>query len=168
MTGWMTPPTFVTATPAASTDLNIIRDDLIDLDERTTPYFAEDTTTRTTTSTSYVTLGIASVAAPIGANGLATVNIYSSFQGDTIGALVLISYKITGAATYGPNDSDSVTYQVANVLYSARYGAQAIASIGAVAPGSARRSCTFTMMFKVSSGIGSFQNSRIIVTPGGS
>jgi hypothetical protein len=166
--GFNTPPTFVTATPVASTDLNVLSQDIIDLDERTTAYFAADATTRTTASTSYVTLGSASVSAPIGANGLATVNIYSSFQGDTIGALVLVSYKITGAATYGPNDSDSVTYQVANTLYSARYGATALASIGAIAPGSARRSCTFTMMFKVSSGIGSYVDSRIIVVPQGS
>lgn len=168
MSGYVTPPTFTTLTPASSVALNALSTDIDDLDKRTTPYASGDGSTRTTNSTSYVTLGTAAVSAPIGANGLATVHMYSSFQGDTVGMLVLLSYKITGGATYGPVDNDAVTYQVANVSYSARYGATQLASIGAVAPGSARRNCTFTLMYKVSAGIGSFVDSRIVVIPLGS
>lgn len=165
MPGYLPPPTFGFDTPAASTDLNTLSADIADLDARTKPYVGTDGSTRTTTSNTFISLGTASVAAPIGANGLAIVSLYSSLQGDTIGALVEISYMITGGGSYGPLDHDSVTYQVANVLYSARYGAMHVAAIGAVTPGTPRRMCTFTMMYKTSSGTASFVDSRIVVIP---
>ncbi|HEY3407519.1 MAG TPA: hypothetical protein VGK53_05035 [Propionicimonas sp.] len=160
---WTAPPTFVTGAVLTATSLQTLSDDLTDLDRRTTYSSGGDGSTRTTASTSYVTLGTAAVTATLGATGKALVTLYSSFQGDTIGMLVVLSYAITGAASYGPSDSDAVTYQVANTLYSARYGATHLADIGV---GSSGRSCTFTTKYKVNAGgIGSFKDSRITVCP---
>jgi hypothetical protein len=155
------PPVFVTGNALTAPQLNILSDDITDLDRRTTPVPAGDGTTRTTASSAYVTLGTAAVTAIIGSTGKALVTLYTSFQGDTVGMLVVMSYAITGATSYGPSDSDAITYQVANVLYSSRLGATHVAGPG-LNPGSS----TFTAKFKVSGGgTGSFKDSRITVTP---
>lgn len=156
---WSAPPTFVTGAVLTAAQLQTLSDDLTDLDRRTTPVAAGDGSVRTTNSTVYVSLGTAAVTCTIGSTGKALVTLYSSFQGDTVGMLVIMSYQITGAFSYGPSDSDALTYQVSDALFSSRHGATHVAT--GITPGS----CTFTAKYGVSSGTGSFKDSRITVTP---
>jgi hypothetical protein len=164
---WTAPPTFITGAVLTAAQLQTVSDDLTDLDRRTNPVADGKGASATTASSSYGNLSDGAgpaVTCTIGSTGKALVTLYASFQGDTVGLLLVMAYQISGAFSYGPSDSDAVTYQVANVLYSSRHGATHVAGPG-ITPGS----CTFAMKYKINGGgTGTFKDRRITVTPLGS
>lgn len=168
---WVDPTSQACATGDVITAgrFNVINGNLNDLDRRTTPYSFGLGASESTNSNVYgnlATVGPAQ-AANIGENGRALISFYSSFQGNTIGDLIIMSYAISGGATYGPLDFDALTHQIANVLYSVRHGLTHLADIGFAA--GPVRACTFTLKYKVNgTGTGTWQDRRIIVTPLGS
>lgn len=160
---WSAPPTAVTGAVITAAFWNTGgRDNLNDLDRRTSPTEATVNTGQSTSSTSYTDLATAgpAVTVTIGATGKALVAIYTS-AANTTNNYALAGYAVSGATTAAASDLASIQHGSSVAI---RAGATLL-HLGLNAG-----SNTFTMKYRKDAGAGTadFTGRRILVTPLGS
>lgn len=158
---WTAPRTWVTGEVVTAALLNThLRDDLIDLDRRTSPTEATVATAQTTTATSYGDLGTAgpAVTQTIGSTGKALIAIYAAIH-NSGGNFSLMSYAVSGATTVAASDASSLQTSVADDL---RVGATMLHT------GLNAGSTTFTAKYRVTANTGTFTGRRLLASPLGS
>jgi hypothetical protein len=160
---WSAPPTAVTGAIITAAFWNTGgRDNLVDLDRRTSPTAATVDTGQTTSSLSYTDLATAgpAVAVTIGSTGKALVAIYASLA-NTTNNYALAGYAVSGASTVAAAD-----------LAALQHGSSIAIRAGATLLHESliAGSNTFTMKYRKDAGAGTadFTGRRILVTPLGS
>lgn len=159
---WSSPPTAVTGAVITAAFWNTGgRDNLNDLDRRTSPSQSTVITVQTTTSLSYTDLATVgpSVAQTIGATGKALVAIYAAMS-NTAGQFSLMSYAVEGATTVAASDAASLqTSDIDGIRMGATLLHETLNS----------GSNTFKAKYRVSAAsTGSFTGRRLLVTALGS
>lgn len=142
-----------------------VRDNMIDLDRRTTSTGATVATSQTSTSSSSVdltTVGPA-VTVTIGSTGRAMVSLYCAQNNSTSGDVVFMGFALSGANTLAPTDALSLAFTSPVPGGGTRYGASFLLQ------GLTAGSTTFTAKYRISvGGTGTWSDRQIIVTPLGS
>lgn len=155
---WTAPRTWVTSEVVTAAQLNThLRDNLIDLDRRTTTTQGAVGALQSTTSTAYTdmaTVGPA-VTVTIGAVGKALVSLYCALS-NASGNFALMSWSTIGASTTFASDDWSLQY---NGTSDVRMGGTVMFLGGAAG------STTFTAKYRATSGTAAFNARRILVTP---
>ena len=160
---WTAPRTWVTGEVVTAALLNThLRDNLVDLDRRTSPNEATVNSGQTTSSLSFTDLATVgpAVTQTIGSTGKALVAIYASLA-NTTNNYALAGYAVSGASTVAAADLSSLQHGSSIAI---RAGATLL-QIG-LTPGSN----TFTMKYRKDAGAGvaDFTGRRIAVTALGS
>ena len=160
---WTTPRSWVTGEVVTAALLNThLRDNLVDLDRRTSPTDATVNTAQTTASTTFTDLATPgpAVTVTIGSTGKALVAIYASLAHSTSN-YALAGYAVSGASTVAASD-----------LASLQHGSSVAIRAGATLlhTGLTAGSNTFTMKYRNNTGTGlaDFTGRRILVQPLGS
>lgn len=140
-----------------------LRDNMLDLDRRSTATGAVVATNQTTATTSYTDLATVGPAATvtIGAAGKALVSIYCAC-GNTGANPSFMGFAISGASTVAASDSQSIVLVAASSSQVIRFGCTFLV------PGLASGSTTFTAKYKAGAGTGSWSDRSIVVTPSSS
>lgn len=167
---WTDPSGHVYATGevlAASTLNTYVKDNLIDLDRRTTITGATTATLETTTtSASYVNLATTGPAATvtIGSVGQCMCDVYSLLSNTTANQAALMGFAVSGATTVGAADAFAIQGASASAGLATRTDAAFLVS--SLTAGSN----TFTAKYRssLSPNVANFQDRKIIVTPLGS
>jgi hypothetical protein len=165
---WTDPSGHVYATGevlSASSLNTYVKDNLIDLDRRTTVTGATVATTETTTSTSYAALATAgpAVTVTIGSAGLAIVELYCFLTNTASTNPPLMAYAVSGATTVAASDSVAIASTPPVAAAGFRIGASYYIS------GLTAGSNTFTAKYKIfTSGTAQFADRKATVTPLGS
>lgn len=165
--GWTAPSGHVFATSEVVTAavLNTyVKDNLIDLDRRTTITTQEVATDESTASGGYGALATAgpAVTVTIGSTGLALVSLYAQAYSTTVGAGVHMSVVVSGATTLAASDGWAVKFMSPSAAEGPAYGATILFS------GLTAGSNTFTCQYRGGVGTAHFLNRRLGVTPLGS
>lgn len=151
----------------AATLNSYVKDDLIDLDRRTSPaaqYIAADEGTTSASYTNLTTAGPA-VAVVIGSTGKCLVSMYTTLYNTVAGDLAAMSYALSGATTRAALDIVALSFcpSVAGTAGGSRLGAT-IPDFGLAAG-----STTFTAKYAaLTGGTAHFTDRRLVVTPLGS
>jgi hypothetical protein len=160
---WSAPPTAVTGAIITAAFWNTGgRDNLIDLDRRTSPLAATVNTGETTSSTTYTDLATVgpAVTVTIGSTGKALVAIYASLA-NTTNNYALAGYAVSGASVVAAAD-----------LAALQHGSSIAIRAGATLlhQSLVAGSNTFTMKYRKDAGAGvsDFTGRRLLVTPLGS
>ena len=156
---WTAPRTWVTGEVVTAALLNThVRDNLIDLDRRTSPNEATVNTGQTTSSLSYTDLATVgpAVTQTIGSTGKALVALYASLM-NTTNNYALAGYAVSGASVVAAADLSALQHGSSVAI---RAGA-VLLQLG-LTPGSN----TFTMKYRKDAGAGvsDFTGRRIAVT----
>jgi len=146
----------------AATLNTYVKDNLLDLDRRTTALTSTVATAETTGSTAYTNLITVGPAVTVTTGSQAVVLLTCTTSENTAAANAWMSYAVSGATTTAPNDGLGLTAQnsTANI---ADARTVAILHTG-LTPGSN----TFTAKYRVTSGTGTFTQRKLIVLPLGS
>ena len=160
---WTAPRTWVTGEIVTAALLNThLRDNLIDLDRRTSPTDATINTGQTTSSLSFTDLATVgpAVTVTIGSTGKALVAIYSSLF-NTTNNYALAGYAVSGASTVAASDLAALQHGDSVAIRAGATLLQTGLTVG---------SNTFTMKYRKDAGAGvaDFTGRRILVTPLGS
>jgi hypothetical protein len=158
---WTAPRTWVTGEIVTAALLNThLRDNLVDLDRRTSPSEGYVGTIETTTSTTYTDLATAgpAVTQTIGSTGKALVALYAAMS-NAGGNFALMSYAITGATTAAAGDQYALQTNNASDI---RFGATVLQT------GLNAGSTTFTAKYRATATTAGFNGRRILVSPLGS
>lgn len=164
---WTAPRTWTTGEIVTAAQLNVhLRDNLIDLDRRTSPVFATVTPEQGTTSTTFTGLATAgpAVTVTIGSTGKALVTLYAYQYSNESGGTGLAGFSITGATTRAAEDKGALSFVSVSSLQGIRHGCvNPISSLNA-------GSTTFTTVYRSTSGTNtaSFGDRLLSVTPLGS
>lgn len=145
--------------------MNLIRDDLIDLDRRTTSSGAKVDTSQSTTSATFTDLTTSgpAVTVTIGSTGKAMIDIFSSLNNNTTGQGAVMGFAVSGATTVAAGDDYAISYSVAAANSGANLGAPFLLSTLTAGAN------TFTSKYHcTASGTATFQYRKIILTPLGS
>lgn len=164
---WTSPSGHVwtTAEIVSAANMNTyIKDDLIDLDRRTTTTAALVATDESTASAGYVALATAgpAVTVTIGSTGLALVALYAQAYSTTANAAVHMTVAVSGATTIAPSDGNAIKFMSPSGAEGPAYGATILFT--ALTAGSN----TFTANYRGGVGTAHFLNRRLAVTPLGS
>lgn len=164
---WTAPRTYTTGEIVTATILNTdVRDNLVDLDRRTTVTGGLVTAAETTASTSFTdltTVGPA-VTVTIGSTGKALVAVYASIDSNTTSARGYMGFGISGATTLAASLDRAIGY--ANSAVANRGGRMGSAFLQ---DGLNAGSTTFTAKYRADdTGTSRFADRRILVTPLGS
>lgn len=157
---------FVTGEVVTAATLNTyVKDNLIDLDRRTSPqgaYVATDESTSSATFVDLATVGPA-VTVVIGSTGKSLISIYCALYNTVAGSLAIMSYAWSGASTSPASDTWGIGFApaVGGAAGGARFGATHLGS-------SAAGSSTFSAKYLASADTAHFVNRRLVVTPLGS
>jgi hypothetical protein len=123
---WTAPRTWVTGEIVTAAHLNThLRDNLIDLDRRTTPFFATIATQQGTTATSFTDLATVgpAVTVTIGSTGKALMSLYTYQYSSDVGGTGLIGSAISGATTYPATDANgALSFASPSSLQGIRHG----------------------------------------------
>lgn len=144
--------------------MNGVRDQLDDLDRRTTTSAAEVLTGQSTTSTSFTdltTVGPA-VTVTIGSTGKAMSSLYAAFNNNTVGQESMMGLAVSGATTIAASDA----YALGMYAFTASAGLRMSAIF--LVTGLNAGSNTFTTKYRATGGTATFFNRRLLVTPLGS
>lgn len=163
---WTAPSTWTVGQVLTAAAMNQqLRDNMIDLDRRTTATGATVATSQTTTSASSVdltTVGPA-VTVTIGSTGRAMVSLYCAMNNSVSGDVVFMGFALTGANTVATSDAQSLAFTSPTAGGGIRFGAAWLMQ------GLTAGSTTFTAKYRISvGGTGTWQDRQIIVTPLGS
>lgn len=159
------PRTWVTGEIVSASQLNIhLRDNTLDLDRRTTIVAEYVVTSQTTASTSYAALATAGPAATVtvGATGKALISIACDMNNNTAAQTAFMAFQVTGATTRAASDEEAA------YLQSAIAGAGGVMGNTILLPGLTPGVNTFTSLYRVNAGTGTFKYRRLLVTPMGS
>lgn len=166
MTTWWDPTANLTIsvgeTPTAA-KLNKIRDDLSDLDRRTTLALATVATSETTTSATYTNLATVgpTVTTTIGTSGLVLVLVSARLYNSGVNTNRM-GFTVSGATTIGADDTRALTITSAVALADARISF--CVPVGGLNPGST----TFTAKYMCTGGTATFADRTIFIIPLGS
>lgn len=164
-TAWFAPATYTVSQIVTAANLNTyLRDNMIDLDRRTTSSSAIVATVQTTSSTTYVDLATVgpAVTVTIGSTGLANIGLYDAQNNNTAAAVTFTSFAISGANTLAASDSFSLAYTSPVGGAGIRFGYNLPIS------GMVAGATTFTSKYHVNTNTGTWQDRQIILTPLGS
>ncbi len=153
---------FVAGEVVSSATLNTyVKDNLIDLDRRTTPFNGYVGTNESTTSTAYADLTTVgpTVALTVGSSQKALVSFVAGLVNSVGTSLSYMSYAITGASTIGASDDKSVAIVQPTNAGTWRVGATVLEDYLAAG------ATTFTAKYRVDANTGSFRDRRICATP---
>lgn len=162
---WTTPRTWTTGEVVTAAIMNThVRDNLDDLDRRTTLSGNTIATAETTTSTAYADLTTSgpAVTVTVGANGRALVALYASAANTADTGAVFMSFAVSGATTIAAGDGFALAYSPPSA------GTGMRASVVSLRSGLNSGSNTFTAKYRVVSGTGSWSDRKMIVIPQGS
>lgn len=158
---WTAPRTWVTGEVVTAAQLNThLRDNIFDLDRRTSPIQSIITTGQGTTSAAYTdmaTVGPA-VTVTVGTTGKVLVALYSAYSNGTSN-FALMSYAVSGATTVGAADTRALQTATPSDV---RNG-MTVLEVG-LNPGST----TFTAKYRSTGGTAGFSGRFLWVTPLGS
>lgn len=164
---WSAPPTAVTGAIITAAFWNTGgRDNLIDLDRRTSPTGSVVATFESTSSTSYTDLatGGPAVTVTIGSTGKALVAMHSAISNSISGVASYFGFAISGATTLAASDTTAIGFTSATAFAGIRTGTTLLVT------GLAAGSTTFTAKYRQDPGAGgaNFTDRRLAVTPLGS
>jgi len=164
---WSAPPTAVTGAIITASFWNTGgRDNLNDLDRRTSPVGAVVATNQTTSSTSYTDLATAgpAVTVTIGSTGKALVTLHSAIANATSNLASFYGFAISGATTVPASDTTAIGFTSAFASNGIRTGTIILVT------GLNAGSSTFTAKYRMDPGPGpaTFVDRRVSVTPLGS
>lgn len=166
---WTDPAGHVFATGeivTAATLNTYVKDNLLDLDRRTTTTSATVNTLETSSNTSYIDLATAgpAVTVTIGANGLSMIDLFVSTSNSLAGQQTFTGYAVSGASTIAAQDALLPT-----LIWTSPTNAGGIQFGGSAhGVGLTPGSNTFTCKYKVTANTGSWQRRHIAITPLGS
>ncbi len=162
---WSVPHTFVSGEYPSASTFNLGKDQLLDLDRRTTMYSDFVGASETTASTSYANLATPgpTVAVVVGSLGKALVNISAEMYNTVANSVALMSVEISGAYTLVADDSRALAYTSPANGAGIRHGV----TIGYF--GMNAGLTTFASRYRAAlAGVGEFSERRLGVTPMGS
>lgn len=164
---WTAPRTWVTGEIVTAALLNThLRDNVNDLDRRTSPSGSVVATSQTTTSTSYTDLATAgpAVTVTIGSTGKALVSMHGAIANATSSLASYFGFAVSGATVTAASDATAIGFT------SPSSGAGIRAGTVLLVTGLAAGSTTFTAKFRMDPGVGpaTFVDRRLSVTPLGS
>lgn len=165
---WTVPPVWVTGTIVSASQLNTyVKDNLLDLDRRTTITADYEATSETTTFLTYSHLLPSAAPNPavtvtVGDTGKALISFSANMNNNTAGKASFAAVTVTGATTRAASDGEAV------ILASATAGLGGVASYTYLLPGLTPGVNTFTLVYRVDGGTGTFSDRRLLVTPMGS
>lgn len=141
-----------------------LRDNMIDLDRRTTSTAATVAAVQTSASTTYVDLATVgpTVTVTIGSTGKALVSLYNAQNNNTASQAVFMGFAVSGATTIAASDAQSLAFTSPVGGGGNRSTAQVL--VTGLNPGST----TFTAKYRVTANTGQWQDRQMIVTPLGS
>lgn len=175
---WSAPPTFTAGNVLTAAQLNILTADL----NETAPAKATTagqhfvatganaiaarlTTTatvapaETTTSATYTTLATAGPAVTVTTGASVLVMLHAKIINNTATANSFMGYNVSGASTVGESDGTALAFAAGAASVWQQVGT--VIHHSGLTPGSN----TFTCMYRVNTGTGTFQNRRITVFP---
>jgi len=162
---WSTPRTWVTGEVVTAAMMNGARDQLVDLDRRTSPVAALVITGEATAATTYgnlTTIGPV-VTTVIGSTGKALVSLYSWMASSVVDQQANMGWETSGATTLAVDDNMKLIGTSPTVGLTTQGAATFLQS--GLNPGTT----TFTAKYRASTGnTATFTNRRITVTPLGS
>lgn len=164
---WTAPRTWVTGEIVTAALLNThLKDNLVDLDRRTSPTGSVVATNQTTTATSYSDLATAgpAVTVTIGSTGKALMAMHSGLANATAGIASFMGFAISGATTLAASDTTAIGFTSATSAVGIRCGSTLVLT------GLNVGSTTFTAKFRMDPGVGPMTavDRRLAVTPLGS
>ncbi len=115
----------------------------------------------TTASTSFVDLTTPGPAVTKTTGTSAFVAVYGLVSIDTAGVSALMSFAVSGATAVTATDTRSVSFQPGSVAAARSLRASAVTLLDGLTPGSN----IFTAKYRVTGGVGTFNNRRIAVLP---
>lgn len=137
-----------------------VRDNIGDLDARTTLQSAGVATAQTTTSTSYTDLATVGPAITKTTGTLVLVAITAGLANSSATQQTLVGIAITGATTVSPSDSTAMIFRSGATPNDMAASYIALFTVNA-------GSNTFTLKYRVSGGTGTFSNRGIVCWPAG-
>jgi hypothetical protein len=146
---WTSPRTWVTGEIVTAAQLNThVRDNLIDLDRRTSPVFATVSTQQGTTASSFTDLATVgpAVTVTIGSTGKALLSLYTYQYSSDVGGTGLIGIAISGATIYPGTDPGALSFVSVSSLQGIRHGT--VNPVSGLNAGST----TFTAKYRSTSG----------------
>lgn len=164
---WSAPPTAVTGAIITAAFWNTGgRDNLNDLDRRTSPTGSVVATSQTTTATSYTDLATVgpAVTVTIGSTGKALISMHSAIANATSALASYFGVAISGATVLAASDATAIGFT------SPSSGAGIRAGTIILVTGLSAGSTTFTSKYRMDPGVGpaTFVDRRLSVTPLGS
>jgi hypothetical protein len=164
---WTAPRSWITGEVVTAALLNAhVRDNLIDLDDRTSPVGAVVATFESTSSTTYTDLATAGPTVNvlrIGATGKALVALHVAMSNATANVASYYSFAISGATTSAASDALGIGFTSAGAFVGIRTGSTLL--LTGLTPGNT----TFTSKYRQDpGGTANFLDRRISVTPLGS
>ena len=165
---WTSPRTWATGEVVTAALLNVhLKDNLVDLDRRTSPYSSVVATSQTTTATTYsdlATPGPSVALLEIGSTGKALLAMHSGLANATAGIASFMGFEISGATTLAASDSTAIGFTSATSAVGIRCGSTLI--LTGLTPGAT----TFTAKYRMDPGVGPMTavDRRLAVTPLGS
>lgn len=115
----------------------------------------------TTASTTFVDLTTPGPAVTKTTGTQAFVAVYGLVSIDTAGVSALMSFAVSGATAVAATDTRSISYQPGSVAAARSLRASAVTLLDGLTPGSN----IFTAKYRVTGGVGTFNNRRIAVIP---
>lgn len=115
----------------------------------------------TTASTSFVDLTTPGPAITKTTGTSAFVAVYGLVSIDTAGVSALMSFAVSGATAVTASDTRAVSFQPGSVAAARSLRASAVTHLDGLTPGSN----IFTAKYRVTGGVGTFNNRRIAVYP---
>lgn len=162
---WTAPRTWTTGEVVTATIMNQhVRDNLLDLDARTTVVGDTVLTSQATSSTTYTDLATPGpeVTVVIGSSGLALVAWMCGQANNTSGSASLMSFAVSGATTLAAADDRALTFTSPSNNALVRHGMTVrLQSLNA-------GSNTFTAKYRANANQATFDARRLLVTPLGS
>ena len=164
---WTSPRTWATGEVVTAALLNVhLRDNLVDLDRRTSPTGSVVATSETTTATTYSDLATPgpAVTVTIGSTGKALIAMHSGLANATAGIASFMGFTISGATTLAASDSTAIGFTSATSAVGIRCGSTLVLT------GLNAGSTTFTAKYRMDPGVGPMTgvDRRLAVTPLGS
>lgn len=162
---WSSPVTYTVGQVLTAANLNTyLRDNMLDLDRRTSPSQATVATSQASASTTYTDLATVgpAVTVTIGSTGKAELSLYNAQNNNTAGAPVFMAFAVSGASTVAAADTQSLAFTSPVGGGGNRSGASFLLT------GLAAGSTTFTAKYRAGSNTGTWQDRQVVVTPLGS
>lgn len=153
---WSTPPTKSAGNAVAATDWNALANDISFLGAARGAYVG---TSQTTTSTTYTALTTAGPSVTVTTGTSALVWVGATMNNTTVGNYTLMSYAVTGSSSIAASDD--------RAFYRGQPDASIDLSAGLLTliTGLTAGSNTFTALYRVTAGTGTWYRRTIAVIP---